>query len=607
MVVLQFLTLATGALATASLNALQQPHISPPKHSLFRDIVWGDINFVHTTDTHGWYAGHINQKAYSADWGDYISFASHIRATAADKGVDVLFVDTGDKHDGNGLSDASPQNGYFSTPIFNQMNYDLVTIGNHELYTEEASTQEYEISVQHYGDKYISTNVEYLLDNGTWVHFGNRYRYFTTPNRGDRILALAFLFNFRRFNSKTRVTSILDTLKEDSFKAILDAHPEEKLDYIVIFGHIPVTDLQDEELLNLHIYLRRLYPNTIIQYFGGHSHIRDFASYDYMATGLQSGRYCETLGWLSINTSDTTPKFNRRYIDFNREGLIHHAGVSKHEFDTEAGLTVSNYITDLRRELNLTDVYGYVPETYLMNAYPIGHKLNIYTLLNTTILPLIQSEIGRSDRTNRAILVNSGSIRYDLYKGNFTKDTEFIVSPFQNNWVYLTVPKTLAQRVAPYLNKGDYIMTRDIASPEKLHMQMKEQKKLEMKSMMNGMSLGLDECPVVHEKGFKKGFTTHDDYGCDGDDVHHNTIPYYPSPNIVGSYEERDPDSDMADLVFYDFIEPWILQALNTLAKESGLVPDAESYSHKDVHYYGGLSTGKLLKEHFASTNVETS
>jgi len=32
----------------------------------------------------------------------------------------------------------------------------------------------------------------------------------------------------------------------------------------------------------------------------GHTHIRDFVVYDDMATGLESGRYCETLGWFSM-------------------------------------------------------------------------------------------------------------------------------------------------------------------------------------------------------------------------------------------------------------------------------------------------------------------
>lgn len=35
----------------------------------------------------------------------------------------------GDLHDGNGLSDATPLNGELSNPIFEEIDYDLLTIG----------------------------------------------------------------------------------------------------------------------------------------------------------------------------------------------------------------------------------------------------------------------------------------------------------------------------------------------------------------------------------------------------------------------------------------------------------------------------------------------
>ena len=35
----------------------------------------------------------------------------------------------GDLHDGNGLSDAALPNGVFSNPIFDEIDYDLLTIG----------------------------------------------------------------------------------------------------------------------------------------------------------------------------------------------------------------------------------------------------------------------------------------------------------------------------------------------------------------------------------------------------------------------------------------------------------------------------------------------
>ena len=63
----------------------------------------------------------------------------------------------GDLHDGNGLSDAALPNGVYSNPIFDEVDYDLLTIGksevisssisnstlgNHELYVSEIAYEQ---------------------------------------------------------------------------------------------------------------------------------------------------------------------------------------------------------------------------------------------------------------------------------------------------------------------------------------------------------------------------------------------------------------------------------------------------------------------------------
>jgi len=58
-------------------------------------LEWGQINFLHTTDTHGWLEGHIKEQNYGADWGDYASFTKHMKQKARHLGVDLLLVDTG--------------------------------------------------------------------------------------------------------------------------------------------------------------------------------------------------------------------------------------------------------------------------------------------------------------------------------------------------------------------------------------------------------------------------------------------------------------------------------------------------------------------------------
>lgn len=58
-------------------------------------LEWGQVNFLHTTDTHGWLEGHIKEQNYGADWGDFVSFTKHMKQRARKLEVDLLLVDTG--------------------------------------------------------------------------------------------------------------------------------------------------------------------------------------------------------------------------------------------------------------------------------------------------------------------------------------------------------------------------------------------------------------------------------------------------------------------------------------------------------------------------------
>ena len=38
-----------------------QPSAALPVSAPLRDLPWGQLNFLHTTDTHGWHAGHLQE------------------------------------------------------------------------------------------------------------------------------------------------------------------------------------------------------------------------------------------------------------------------------------------------------------------------------------------------------------------------------------------------------------------------------------------------------------------------------------------------------------------------------------------------------------------
>jgi 2',3'-cyclic-nucleotide 2'-phosphodiesterase (5'-nucleotidase family) len=72
-----------------------QPDAQNATSSPRAPLQWGQINFLQTTDTHGWLEGHLKEPNYGADWGDFVSFTKHMKNKANDLGVDLLLIDSG--------------------------------------------------------------------------------------------------------------------------------------------------------------------------------------------------------------------------------------------------------------------------------------------------------------------------------------------------------------------------------------------------------------------------------------------------------------------------------------------------------------------------------
>lgn len=597
----------------------------PNIHEPLRNLKFGKLNFLHTTDTHGWYLGHLNQKQYSADWGDFYSFHSNLLNSLNNDEKDLLLIDTGDRHDGNGLSDLSNPNGLLSSKIFKYLNYDLITIGNHELYNENISTFEFEYLVPYYGEKFISTNVKYLNNNNEWVVFGNNtYRYFQTNINNYNILSFSFLFDFKMANNRIQVLPINEIINSDWFLNILSNYSKNfDVDLIIIFGHLPVNHNWNE-LYQLHKIIRFYFPKIYIQYFGGHSHIRDFSILDNLSTGLQSGRYCETIGFLSIDQLPNDSNFNdyninnniyRKYIDFNIHSFMNHNNKSNIEnFNTDKGLKISKNLAIISSKLKLDETYGIVPQNYYMFAadYLNNDSKSLLKFLEndvlTQLVPKIchendnyndnelESNTLHDNDNNRIILINTGSIRYDLYKGDFNKNSLFTVSPFKNKWKILSsIPNDFALKIKDILNNGDYIIdNKQLQSNYQIYMNN------------NKLQENLDHKPISNDhikprKPISYGYTTVDDLDNLGDDTIHKQIPSFYVPNVIQSFESSIDNSNNTDIVYYDFIEPFIFQALREIIQdenEFNNLPKSKYYNDCSEDF----NLGQLLKK-FAIEN----
>lgn len=473
-----------------------------------------------------------------------------------------------------------------------------MTSGNHELYKQNTSESEFLVTVPDFKDNYLASNID-IIDPETQelVPLAERYKKFTTKIQGIRIVAFGFLFDFTGNYNNTVVQRVEDTILEEWFQKAIR---EQEVDLFLVAGHVPAHSPEYKAIFKA---IRSIRPDIPIQFFGGHEHIRDYAIYDEKAVSLASGRFMETIGFMSIDglstknrpTAGRNPVFKRRYIDNNLHSFYHHTSSDKDTFHTEKGINVSRLIAESRTTLELDKIYGCVPRDLWMSRRPYPHDASVYTWLEQDVLVDLLSDESRMDRPAVAV-VNTGAIRFDVFKGSFTQDTVWTISPFTNQFRFVKdVPYGKVQLIMDVLNKQTKVVRRDddahggdvdaLAPPA----QVNHRRWLD--SEMDGTQKILSEALAEQSDSGEviPGYTTTDDAGDDGDDTIHSSIPYYRVPNCIQaliSANESIPET--VDLVYNEFIEPYLTLA----AKFAGLDVD---FGKEGESYMAGVTMTDLI------------
>ncbi|KAI1971521.1 hypothetical protein LOZ53_003758 [Ophidiomyces ophidiicola] len=520
-----------------------------------------------------------------------------MRKKAENHGMDLLLIDTGDRIEGNGLYDASDPKGRYTADIFKSQHIDALCSGNHELYKRASSENEYLITVPNFNGDYISSNIE-IIDpkTGNLVPLAPKFKKFSTKVRGIRIMAFGFLFDFKENYNNTVVQPVEETIKEDWFQHAIQ---DKEVDLFLVVGHVPV---QSKEYDAVFKAIRGANWDVPIQFFGGHHHIRDYVKYDSSSYGLASGRFMETVGFMSIsglsfggNKSTVPLTFNRRYIDNNLWSYRHHTGLNETTFPTTEGKAASNMIFNARRALNLDRLYGCSPRDLWMSRAKYPSESSIYSWLEEEVLP----EALAGEKPSLA-LVNTGAIRFDLFKGQVTEDSSYILSPFTGGFRYTkNIPYEKATKILEVLNKAPRIVTQMAHSntsfstflvpPEQLSLDSNWDKTLKSDQVRfdnsNYMPPATNLIP---------GYTTKDAAGADGDDTIHSPISFHRLPNCIQAFipssksKHRSIKPENVDLIYLEFIEPFI----DIAAKFVGLDFDIKKDTHE---YMPGSSLRSIL------------
>jgi 2',3'-cyclic-nucleotide 2'-phosphodiesterase (5'-nucleotidase family) len=572
-------------------------HLTPPT----RPLEWGDINFIHTTDSHGWLLGHqktsFPEPNYSADLGEFASFVTHMKETADEKGVDLLLVDSGDLHDGTGLSDGFPPGGvdaHDSNQFMKLLPYDAMAIGNHELYIYANTLDMHQNFAPALKGRYLSSNVNITVTGHDGkpldVPVGERFAKFQTKH-GRQITALGVLFDFTDNDKNTTVQPVADMVNEQWFKDAIQEEP----DLFLLVGHMPVSRDNWPLVFNA---VRAVHKTTPIVILGGHTHIRDCVQLDDRSMSLESGRYMETVGWMSAkldrrNTKDPI-QFHRRYLDTNRVTYEFHTKKNDRQFDTSLGKKVTDGLQALATRFDLNSVFGTAPEDYLLLTAPYPANNSALTLFIKAAVPTaLQSN--RTGSGPAMFMTNSGSLRFDVYEGPFTRNDQYTVSPFTDSFRFIS-NITLADAVAAFnaLNNPSSSARRQETELTQHYDVVKGYGKGNVDEIFKDWLKKMEQKVDLERRGMNNltlGYVTQDSCPGVGDDTLHTPLTIFDSPEFISS----DPptgnnitNDTLIDFVFVDFVQDDVLAILNSMHPDKNLTAD-------DTQLYSDILSNAVL------------
>ena len=418
------------------------------------NLTFGDINVVVVTDVHSWIYSHYHTEDHDpvldANYGHVISFVERLKALESDK--DIWFVMNGDFIDGTGLSYKE----FALTPILEQMPWDALTVGNHELYknsTIELMAQPGGF-IQWFGQKLITTNV---ITTSTGEPLGHRFKFLR--GKSSTTLVLGFLYEMEYGSTLKTVERVEDIIHFEWYQELLG----EPFDAVLVLAHM---DLKDPLVYTILASIRQIKGTSMpVQFITGHTHYRGFMELDELSTSFEAGRYLDTIGFVSFpKLGNLNGTFQHQFLDANTAQLAETLGIAVEDLLTPKGESLIGFIDRTRSRLGLNDVIGCSPAHFILNS-SLDDQYSLWGLYRDEVVP---SQLF-NEQTRKILIQNrETSLRYDLYQGNITLDDIYVVNPF-NESLYLvaeSLPAAVIHALNDSLNSGNSSITSLPQLPE---------------------------------------------------------------------------------------------------------------------------------------------
>lgn len=263
------------------------------------------------------------------------------------------------------------------------------------------------------------------------------------------------------------------------------------------------------------------------------------------------------------------------------------------------------------------------------NSVPFPSNQSVLSLFTDQVMPTAL-EIVNPSRSSVPFtaIANSGSQRFDLYAGPFTRNDQFVVSPFDDSFIYVTVPYSVGSQVLKVLNgQGASGRKRDFEhsyDEEMARRQFRRDTTFEPRARRwlgasdapeseseyargvvdgrynawlkrqweerdHALLARAEEIATAANTTLTLGYVTSDSCPGVGDDVLHAPIPYYSSPAYIGSPLPTGlAPTDQMDVIFLDFFETQVLSIVNGLQT-------TKNFTTADVGAYGAAETNTVF------------
>jgi hypothetical protein len=190
------------------------------------------------------------------------------------------------------------------------------------------------------------------------------------------------------------------------------------------------------------------------------------------------------------------------------------------------------------------------------------------------------------------MITNSGSLRFDIYAGPFTKNDQLTASPFADSFLYIpNVPLSVANAVLPALN-GAGADNRKRDEGVEAELWARGYVGTRYREWMENMARRDAELGGEARRAAANltlGYVTTDACPGVGDDTPHAPLEFHAIPDFIASAAPTGiADDAPIDLVFVDFIETQLIGILNGLQSEN-------VYTTADVAKYTSVLASEAL------------